>query len=68
MGLLRGAASAVGIRLADARAAVRNSASRRVNDPVIVLLKKKGDTMRSQTTDKTGTSQTAGFVNATTLG
>src|SRR5260370_32635583 len=42
-GLLRGAAmpvkGAAGIMLADARAAVRNSASRRVIGPVICLLK-----------------------------
>jgi len=42
-GLLRGAAipvkGAAGIMLADARAAVRNSASRRVIDPVICVLK-----------------------------
>jgi hypothetical protein len=37
-GLLRGAANTAGSILADARAAVRNNASRRVNDPVTGLL------------------------------
>jgi hypothetical protein len=65
--LLRGTARAAGIILADARAAVRNSASRRVNDPVIGPLEDKREyDARSLTTNKAGKSQTARLANATT--
>src|SRR5260370_14596974 len=63
---------AAGIMLADARAAVRNSASRRVIGPVICVLKMRplalpGDAASAQrNTQKTGTSRLACSKNATT--
>ena len=58
----------------DARAAVRNSASRRVIDPVICVLKMRPLALARRydaphrNTGKTGTNQLACFASSTTLG
>src|ERR1700738_3677734 len=77
--LLRGAAmpvkGAAGIMLAAARAAVCNSASRRVIDPVICVLKDEtaggsrwDTTCAHRNTDKTAQTSPPAWRNATTVG